>query len=148
MPSGSKDSTELHERAVCGWREDRIGQSQMSLAIWECIPRSYAPGCVRTKRTTAAGLTSWQPESVLSTIKTELIKHHVWQTRLQRELTLVVYIGSYNSYRLYRSLNGDTPLGVLDEYNHQHVDARSTVASTCKGLRGTRGALGRRDEET
>ena len=66
-------------------------------------------------------------ESVMATLKSELIKRYSWKTRLDLELALVTYIGWYNARRLHRSLkrtsNGQTrrqaPLQVLEQYNHQ-----------------------------
>ena len=55
-------------------------------------------------------------ESVIATIKTELTKRHVWKTRLDLELALVIYIGFYNQRRLHRSIAGRPPLELLDEY--------------------------------
>jgi len=69
-------------------------------------------------------------ESVISTIKTELIKRHVWRTRLQLELAIVVYIGWYNMHRLHRSLKGRTFLEVLVEHNQQQAAVQITIACT------------------
>ena len=64
-------------------------------------------------------------ESVISTLKRELISRYRWPTRLDLELAIVTYIGWYNSRRRHRSLktkrNGRTtrqaPLQVLESYN-------------------------------
>jgi putative transposase len=48
-------------------------------------------------------------ESVIATIKTELVKRRPWPTRLDLELALVAYIGWYNTLRIHRSLGGLTP---------------------------------------
>ena len=69
-------------------------------------------------------------ESVISTIKTELTKRHVWRPRLQLELALVVYIGWYNAHRLHRAFKGRTPLEIFVEYNQQQTNVQTTVAST------------------
>ena len=66
-------------------------------------------------------------ESVISTIKRELISRYRWPTRLDLELALVTYIGWYNARRRHRSLKrthgGRTtrqaPLQVLEQYNQQ-----------------------------
>jgi transposase InsO family protein len=75
-------------------------------------------------------------ESIMSTLKRELTKRYSWRTRLDLELALVTYIGSYNARRKHRSLKvvddgrvrRQTPLQALDRYD-QEV-ARETVAST------------------
>lgn len=67
-------------------------------------------------------------ESVIATIKTKLIKRHVWKTRLDLELALVVYFGRYNQRRLHRAFERRIPLEVLDEYNQEEA-AKGAVAS-------------------
>jgi transposase InsO family protein len=75
-------------------------------------------------------------ESIMSTLKRELIKRYTWRTRLDLELALVTYIGWYNARRRHRSLkrtsNGATrrqaPLQKLEQYNQEA--ARGTVAPT------------------
>jgi putative transposase len=47
-------------------------------------------------------------ESFVDTIKTELIRDRVWQTRSQLELAIVEYLGWFNDARLHESL-GDVP---------------------------------------
>ena len=47
-------------------------------------------------------------ESFVDTIKTELIRDHVWRTRDQLELGAVEYLGWFNNDRLHESL-GDIP---------------------------------------
>jgi putative transposase len=47
-------------------------------------------------------------ESFVDTIKTELIRDRVWQTRNQLELAIVEYLGWFNDARLHESL-GDIP---------------------------------------
>ena len=67
-------------------------------------------------------------ESVIATLKRELISRYRWPMRL--EFALVTYIGWYNARRRHRSLkrtsNGQTrrqaPLQVLEQYN-QHTSA-------------------------
>jgi putative transposase len=48
-------------------------------------------------------------ESFVDTIKTELIRDRVWQTRSQLELALVEYLGWFNDARLHESLGDLTP---------------------------------------
>jgi len=57
-------------------------------------------------------------ESFVDSFKTELITDRVWRTRSQLELTVVEYIGWYNSARLHESL-GDIPPA---EYEQAHTD--------------------------
>jgi transposase InsO family protein len=66
-------------------------------------------------------------ESVISTIKRELIKRYSWKTRLDLELALVTYTGWYNARRRHRSLKDTSgertrrvaPQHVLEQYNQQ-----------------------------
>lgn len=97
---------------------------------YEYTKRLVDAGIAPSRGRTGTALDNAMAESVISTIKTELTKRTTWRTRLQLELALVVYIGWYNARRLHRSLNGRTPLEVLDEYNQQQTAARATVAST------------------
>ena len=74
-------------------------------------------------------------ESIMSTLKRELIKRYTWRTRLDLELALVTYIGWYNARRRHRSLTHtvdgrtrrEAPHQVLQRYTQQA--ARETVAS-------------------
>jgi len=73
-------------------------------------------------------------ESIMSTLKRELIKRYTWRTRLDLELALVTYIGWYNARRWHLSLKRTTggqtrrrsPLQMLEQYTQQV--ARETVA--------------------
>lgn len=47
-------------------------------------------------------------ESLVDTLKTELIRDRVWRTRSQLELAIVEYLGWFNHDRLHQSL-GDIP---------------------------------------
>ena len=96
---------------------------------YECSKRLVEAGIAPSRGCTGTALDNAMAESVISTIKTELIKRHIWRTRLQLELALVVYIGWYNAHRLHRAFKRRTPLEVLDEYNQQQAAARTTVAS-------------------
>ncbi len=66
-------------------------------------------------------------ESVISTLKRELISRYRWPTRLDLELALVTYAGWYNSRRRHRSLRhrGEkrmrrlTPQQMLELYNQK-----------------------------
>lgn len=66
-------------------------------------------------------------ESVITTLKRELISRYRWPTRLDLEMALVTYIGWYNAQCRHRSLktrrSGRTstqaPLQVLETYNRQ-----------------------------
>ena len=68
-------------------------------------------------------------ESVISTLKRELISRYRWPTRLDLELALVSYIGWYNSRRRHRSLKQTgkerirrlAPQQMLDLYNQKTV---------------------------
>jgi len=93
---------------------------------YEYTKRLVDSGITPSRGRTGTALDNAMAESVISTIKTELIKRQVWRTRLQLELAIVVYIGWYNMHRLHRSLKGRTPLEALVEYNQQ----QTTVACT------------------
>jgi len=97
---------------------------------YEYTKRLVEVGIAPSRGRTGTALDNTMAESVISTIKTELIKRQIWRTRLQLELAIVIYIGWYNTHRLHRSLNGRTPLEVLVEYNQQQATVQSTVACT------------------
>ena len=97
---------------------------------YEYTKRLVEAGIVPSRGRTGTALDNAMAESVISTIKTELTKRHVWRTRLQLELALVIYIGWYNAHRLHRAFKGRTPLEVLVEYNQQQSSVHTTVAST------------------
>jgi transposase InsO family protein len=64
-------------------------------------------------------------ESVISTLKRELISRYRWPTRLDLDLALVTYIGWYNARRRHRLLRDNkgrrirrlSPRQMLDLYN-------------------------------
>lgn len=97
---------------------------------YEYTKRLVEAGIAPSRGRTGTALDNAMAESVISTIKTELIKRRVWRTRLQLELALVVYIGWYNTHRLHRSLKGHTPLEVLVEYNQQQAAVQTTATRT------------------
>jgi putative transposase len=49
-------------------------------------------------------------ESFVDTFKTELIADRVWRTRAQLELTIVEWVGRFNTTRLHSSLKDLSPL--------------------------------------
>jgi transposase InsO family protein len=63
-------------------------------------------------------------ESFVDTIKTELIRDRVWQTRSQLELAVVEYLGWFNDARLHESLGDLTPAEF--EARHAARDEPST----------------------
>lgn len=94
---------------------------------YEYTERLVAAGIVPSRGRTGTALDNAMAESVISTLKRELISRYRWPTRLDLELALVTYIGWYNTRRRHRSLrtrrDGRTtrqaPLQVLDSYNDQ-----------------------------
>ena len=94
---------------------------------YECTERLKRAGIAPSRGRTGTALDNAMAESIMSTLKRELIKRYTWRTRLDLELALVTYIGWYNSQRLHRSLKPQTagrtaqraPLEVPAEYNQE-----------------------------
>ena len=94
---------------------------------YEYTERLVRAGIAPSRGRTGTALDNAMAESVISTLKRELISRYQWPTRLDLELALVTYIGWYNARRRHRSLkrkvNGQTrrqaPLQVLEQYNQQ-----------------------------
>ena len=92
---------------------------------YEYTERLKKAGIAPSRGRTGTALDNAMAESIMSTLKRELTKRHIWRTRLDLELALVSYIGWYNARRKHRSLktkrNGRTtrqaPLQVLGSYN-------------------------------
>ena len=102
---------------------------------YEYTERLKRAGIAPSRGRTGTALDNAMAESIMSTLKRELIKRYTWRTRLDLELALVTYIGWYNARRRHRSLKrtigGATrrrsPLQMLEQYTQQA--ARETVAS-------------------
>ena len=94
---------------------------------YEYTERLVRAGIAPSRGRTGTALDNAMAESVIATLKRELISRYRWPTRLDLELALVTYIGWYNARRRHRSLtrrsNGQTrrqaPLQVLEQYNQQ-----------------------------
>jgi transposase InsO family protein len=94
---------------------------------YEYTERLVRAGIAPSRGRTGTALDNAMAESVMATLKRELISRYRWPTRLDLELALVTYIGWYNAKRRHRSLrrksNGQTrrqaPLHVLEQYNQQ-----------------------------
>ncbi len=94
---------------------------------YEYTERLKRAGIAPSHGRTGTALDNAMAESVISTIKRELIKRYRWPTRLDLELALVTYIGWYNSRRRHRSLRQQgkekirrlAPAQMLDLYNQQ-----------------------------
>jgi len=103
---------------------------------YEYTERLKKAGITPSRGYTGTALDNAMAESIMSTVKRELIKRYTWRARLDLELALVTYIGWHNARRRHRRLkmtkNGVTrrqaPLQVLEQYNQQA--ARGTVAPT------------------
>lgn len=94
---------------------------------YEYTERLVRAGIAPSRGRTGTALDNAMAESVMATVKRELINRYRWPTRVDLELALVTYIGWYNARRRHRSLkrksNGQTrrqaPLQVLEQYNQQ-----------------------------
>jgi putative transposase len=102
---------------------------------YEYTERLRGAGIAPSRGRTGTALDNAMAESVISTIKRELVSRYTWKTRLDLELTLVTYTGWYNARRRHRSLTRTrdrqtrrlAPQQVLEQYNQEA--AREAVAS-------------------
>jgi putative transposase len=85
------------------------GDNGSQYASWAYTQRLQDAGIRPSRGRTGTALDNAMAESVIATIKTELVKRRPWPTRLDLELALVAYIGWYNTLRIHRSLGGLTP---------------------------------------
>ena len=105
----------------------RFGVESCQYTSYEYTERLKRAGIAPSRGRTGTALDNAMAESVISTLKRELISRYRWPTRLDLELALVTYIGWYNARRRHRSLkrtsNGQTrrqaPLQMLEQYNQQ-----------------------------
>jgi transposase InsO family protein len=100
-------SRQEHEDGLIAHSDN--GSQYTSYEYTERLVRaSIAPSRGRT----GTALDNAMAESVISTLKRELVSRYRWPTRLDLELALVTYIGWYNARRRHRSLkrksNGQT----------------------------------------
>jgi len=122
--------TDAFEMAVAARLEHEDGlvahsDNGSQYTSYEYTERLVRAGIAPSRGRTGTALDNAMAESVISTLKRELISRYGWPTRLDLELALVTYIGWYNSRRRHRSLKtqrrGRTtrqaPLQVLDSYN-------------------------------
>ncbi len=94
---------------------------------YEHTERLKRAGIAPSRGRTGTALDNAMAESVISTLKRELISRYRWPTRLDLELALVTYVGWYNSRRRHRSLRhrGETrmrrltPQQMLELYNQK-----------------------------
>jgi len=101
---------------------------------YEYTARLKKTGAVPSRGRTGTALDNAMAESVMSTLKRELIKRYTWRTRLDLELELVTYIGWYNARRRHRSLKTErrgrttrqTPMQALECYT-ENVTAEAVV---------------------
>jgi putative transposase len=145
---------DIHTRRICGWqlaphmhqslvtdafemalsaRQEHDGElvahsdNGSQYTSYEYTERLKRAGIAPSRGRTGTALDNAMAESIISTLKRELIARYRWQTRLDLELALVSYIGWYNAHHRHRSLktkrNGRTtrqaPLQVLESYNQQ-----------------------------
>jgi len=97
---------------------------------YEYTERLVRAGIAPSRGRTGTALDNAMAESVIATLKRELISRYRWPTRLDLELALVTYIGWYNARRRHRSLktrragrtSTQAPLQVLETYNRQASD--------------------------
>jgi transposase InsO family protein len=124
--------TDAFEMAVAARQEHKDGlvahsDNGSQYTSYEYTERLKKAGIAPSRGRTGTALDNAMAESVISTLKRELLKRHSWKTRLDLELALVTYIGWYNARRRHRSLktqrNGRTarqaPLQALEQYNQQ-----------------------------
>ena len=103
---------------------------------YEYTERLKKAGIAPSRGRTGTALDNAMAESIMSTLKRELIKRYIWKTRLDLELAAMTYIGWYNARRRHRSLKATiegrtsrrTPLQTLERYTQQAT--RETVAPT------------------
>ena len=94
---------------------------------YEYTERLKRAGIAPSRGRTGTALDNAMAESVIATIKRELVSRYTWRTRLDLELALVTYIGWYNARRRHRSLkatsDGQTrrlaPAQALAQYNRE-----------------------------
>jgi len=106
------------------WRTPTTVRSYTSYEYTERLKRA---GIAPSRGCTGTALDNAMAESVISTIKRELVSRYTWRTRLDLELALMTYIGWYNSRRRHRSpkrmSGGQTrrlaPTQVLAQYNRE-----------------------------
>ena len=124
--------TDAFEMALAARQEHEEGlvahsDNGSQYTSYEYTERLVRAGIAPSRGRTGTALDNAMAESVISTLKRELISRYSWPTRLDLELALVTYIGWYNARRRHRSLkrtsNGQTrrqaPLQVLEQYNQQ-----------------------------
>ena len=124
--------TDAFEMALAARQEHEEGlvahsDNGSQYTSYEYTERLQRAGIAPSRGRTGTALDNAMAESVISTLKRELISRYRWPTRLDLELALVTYIGWYNARRRHRSLkrksNGQTrrqaPLQVLEQYNQQ-----------------------------
>ena len=100
---------------------------------YDYTERLRRAGSAPSRGRTGTALDNAMAESIVSTLKRELIKRYTWRTRLDLELALVTYIGWYNARRRHLSLKRTTggqtrrrsSLQMLKQYTQQA--ARQTV---------------------
>lgn len=100
-------------------------------ASYEYTERLKKAGIAPSRGRTGTALDNAMAESVINTVKRELVKRYTWKTRFDLELALVTYIGWYNARRRHRSLPEShggrvrrrSPLQVLDGYTEKTVAA-------------------------
>jgi transposase InsO family protein len=124
--------TDAFEMALAARQEHEDGliahsDNGSQYTSYEYTERLVRAGIAPSRGRTGTALDNAMAESVISTLKRELISRYRWPTRLDLELALVTYIGWYNARRRHRSLkrtrDGQTrrqaPLQVLEQYNQQ-----------------------------
>ena len=124
--------TDAFEMALAARQEhdgDHIAHSDngSQYTSYEYTERLVRAGFAPSRGRTGTALDNAMAESVISTVKRELVNRYRWPTRLDLELALLTYIGWYNTRRRHRSLahRGATrtrrlsPQEKLDLYNRQ-----------------------------
>jgi putative transposase len=131
------DALEMAKTARLEHPEGLIAHSDhgSQYTSYEYTERLLRAGILPSRGRTGTALDNAMAESIMSTLKRELIKRYIWKTRLDLEIALVTYIGWYNARRRHRNLKASrggritrrAPLQVLDSYTE--TTATTVVAS-------------------
>ena len=122
LADGDRQPKAARRAARCAHRQ------RLAIHVVGVHPATADAGIAPSRGRTGTALDNAMAESVIATIKTELITRRPWPTRLDLELALLGWIGFYNERRIHRSLGGQTPQEVTDQYHQNHgTDTQKTT---------------------
>ncbi len=155
---------DVYSRRIVGWQlaphmRDRLVDDALTMAIasrkrpaeplvahtdngsqytsWEYTQRLQTAGIAPSRGRTRTALDNAMAESVIATIKTELVTRRPWPTRLDLELALLGWIGFYNERRIHRCpRRTDTSRGhrpVPSKPQHRHRENHLTTPARNPG---------------